>query len=390
ERTARQAAEEANRAKDEFLAMLSHELRNPLSSILGWATLLRAGQMPLERAAHALEVIERNARVEAQLVESLLDLSRISAGKLKLDDERVHVASVVEAVVDSLRPAADERAITLELRVPRTPVIVIGDSGRLQQIFSNLVANAVKFTSREGHVQVRVNRIGSQAQIQVIDDGAGIDQEFLPHVFDRFRQAETAKTRAHGGLGLGLAIVRELVHAHHGSVIAESPGKGRGSTFTVTLPIPAVIPSHIEPANLQVAGTEEPSTAELRILIVDDDADARELIALVLGSRGALIQSASSASEALESVRRDAPDLIIADIGMPREDGYVLIQRLRTLERERSLKRLSAIALTAYASTSDRDQALAAGYDLHLTKPVGPGDLLMAVAKFRKTVQREP
>ena len=346
--------------------------------------------MPLERAAHALEVIERNARVEAQLVESLLDLSRISAGKLKLDDERVDVASVVEAVVDSLRPAADERAITLELRVPRTPVIVIGDSGRLQQIFSNLVANAVKFTSREGHVQVRVNRIGSQAQIQVIDDGAGIDQEFLPHVFDRFRQAETAKTRAHGGLGLGLAIVRELVHAHHGSVIAESPGKGRGSTFTVTLPIPAVIPSHIEPANLQVAGTEEPSTAELRILIVDDDADARELIALVLGSRGALIQSASSASEALESVRRDAPDLIIADIGMPREDGYVLIQRLRTLERERSLKRLSAIALTAYASTSDRDQALAAGYDLHLTKPVGPGDLLMAVAKFRKTVQREP
>ena len=246
ESQARRAAEQANRAKDEFLAMLSHELRNPLSSILGWTAILRTGRMPLERANHALEVIERNARVEAQLVESLLDLSRITAGKLELDTEQVDLSSVAQTVVDSLRPAADEKGINLDVTVPAAPIVVDGDSGRLQQVFSNLLTNALKFISRGGHVRIAMSRVGSKAQVQVIDDGEGIDADFLPHIFDRFRQAETAKGQSHGGLGLGLAIVRELVHAHGGTVVAESPGKGRGATFTVTLPIAASIPANIE------------------------------------------------------------------------------------------------------------------------------------------------
>jgi signal transduction histidine kinase/ActR/RegA family two-component response regulator len=384
ERQARRQAEEASRAKDEFLAMLSHELRTPLSAILGWAVILRRGQMPLERASHALEVIERNARAEAQLVESLLDLSRIAAGKLRLDTERVDLSSLVQAVVDSLRPSANAKGVALEMAARPGPMVVVGDSGRLQQIFSNLLTNAVKFTTQDGHIQVRLTRIGSQAQIQVIDDGEGIDPDFLPHIFDRFRQADGAKSRAHGGLGLGLAIVRELVQAHGGTAVAESQGKGRGSTFTVTLPIPAVIPSHIEAAHLQPGRAEEPSVSGLRVLVVDDDADARELVAMTLQSRGAVIEFASSAAEALDSVSRQKPDVMIADIGMPQEDGYELIRKLRAVEGEQSGKRLSAIALTAYASAADRDQALAAGYDVHLAKPVGPGDLTHAVANFRK------
>jgi CheY-like chemotaxis protein len=389
ESNARRAAEEANRAKDEFLAMLSHELRNPISSILGWAVILRNGHLPLEQTGHAFEVIERNARVEAQLVESLLDLSRIEAGKLELDTERVDLSLLVHTVVDSLRPAADDKGLTLDVVIAAAPLIVIGDSGRLQQVFANLLTNAVKFTPRGGHVQVRGTRIGSQVQIQVIDNGQGIHPDFLPHVFDRFRQAETAKGRAHGGLGLGLAIVRKLVDAHGGTVAADSPGKGRGSTFTVTLPVPAVIPPHIEATSPQLARTEEPSISGLRILVVDDDADARELIALALESRGALIQLASSAAEALDSVKRQKADVIVADIGMPHEDGYVLIQKLRHLEGEDFQEPLSAIALTAYASAADRDQALAMGYDFHLSKPAGPSDLVHAVAKFRKTRKRE-
>ena len=388
ERQARRHAEEANRTKDEFLAMLSHELRTPLGAILGWATILRRGEVSFERASQGLEVIERNARVEAQLVDSLLDLSRIAAGKFKLDTEQVDLSSVLETVVDSLRPSANAKGVMLDMAAPPGPMVVIGDSGRLEQIFSNLLTNAVKFTSRDGHVQIRLTRIGSQAQIQVIDDGEGIDTEFLPHIFDRFRQAESAKNRAHGGLGLGLAIVRELVQAHGGFAVAESQGKGQGSTFTVTLPIPAVIPPHIEAANLSLSHVEEPSICGLRVLVVDDDADARELVVLTLESRGAVIQSASSASEALDSLSREKPDVMIADIGMPQEDGYALIHKLRAVEREHSHERLSVIALTAYATPADRDQVLAAGYDLHLAKPVGPSELVNTVAKFRKSAGR--
>jgi len=383
---ARKAAEEANRAKDEFLAMLSHELRNPLSSILGWAVILRNGQLTPGRASQALEIIEKNARVEAQLVESLLDLSRIAAGKLKLHTERVDLLSIAHTIVDSMRPAAGNKGVSIELSTPQDPIIVVGDSGRLQQIFSNLLTNAVNFTPRGGHVEFCVTSVGSRAQVQVRDDGEGIDPEFLPLVFDRFRQADGVTSRAHGGLGLGLAIVRELVQAHGGTVDAESAGKGRGSTFTVTLPIPAIIPEHIEAANPQFPRAEKAFIAGIRVLVVDDDADAREFVTLTLQSAGASTQTAASAAEALASIQRDLPDLMIADIGMPKEDGYRLIQKLRAHERELSRNRLPAVALTAYASAVDRDQALAAGYDIHLTKPVGPAELMLAVAQFRKVI----
>jgi PAS domain S-box-containing protein len=383
ERLARNAAEGANRAKDEFLAVASHELRNPLNSVLGWVSVLRAGQMPLDRAGHALEVIERNTRLEAQLVESLLDVSRIAAGKLTLDSERVDLVSVLHNAVDSVRPAADAKGINLEISAP-SELVLVGDSGRLQQVFSNILVNAVKFTARGGHIQVRLTRAGSHAQIRIIDDGEGIEADFLPHIFERFRQAESAKDRTHGGLGLGLAIVRELVNGHGGTVTADSPGKGRGSTFTITLPIPAVIPAHIKPASPRLPQGEEPSISGLRILVVDDDADARELIGLTLQRRGAVVRLVSSAGEALQWVSEGKFDVMVADIGMPHADGYVLIQTIRALERDSSRTRLPAIALTAYTSVGDRDQALAAGYDLHLAKPVGPEDLMHGVAKFRK------
>jgi PAS domain S-box-containing protein len=304
EHQARQAAEEANRAQDEFLAILSHELRNPLSSILGWAAVLKNGQMPLERASHALDVIERNARLEAQLVESLLDLSRIAASKLHLDKKAVDLVSMLRTVVDSVRPAADEKRIKLGLVVPPTEIVIIGDSDRLQQTFANLLTNAIKFTPREGAVDVRVNRIGSQIQVQVIDSGVGIHPDFLPHVFDRFWQADSARTRPHAGLGLGLAIVRELVQAHGGNVVAESGGKGKGSVFTVTLPISAVVPA---PDVLNPLGrAEQASISGLQVLVVDDDADARELIAVTLESYGAVIQTASSSAAALHCIMRNS------------------------------------------------------------------------------------
>src|SRR5437660_992940 len=272
--------------------------------------------MSLDVVNHALEFIERTALAEAQIVESLLDLSCIAAGKLQLDSERVDLPALLEAVVDSVRPASDFKSLTLEITPPAGPVIVVGDSSRLQQIFSNLLNNAVKFTPNGGHIHVRITRRGSHAQIQVIDNGSGIDAEFLPRVFDRFRQAESTKARSHAGLGLGLAIVRELVHAHGGTILADSPGKGHGSTFTVMLPIPAVVPAHIEAASPRPLHPEEHSIAGLRILVVDDEADARELVGLTLQSRGAVVQFASSAAEALRSISHERPDVMIADIGM--------------------------------------------------------------------------
>jgi PAS domain S-box-containing protein len=389
EREARRAAEEASRAKDEFLAMLSHELRNPLSAINGWVALLKRGQVPPERVTHALEIIERNARRESQLVESLLDFSRIAANKLDLDMEGVDLSSLLEIVVDSMRPSAEAKGIMLDL----TPVddgsfVVIGDSDRLQQIFSNLLMNALKFTPRGGHVQVRLVQMGSQAQVQVIDDGEGIHADFLPYVFERFRQADPAKGRAYGGLGLGLAIVRELADAHGATVTAESRGKGRGSTFKVTLPIPAVLPDNITMATVYPEGVEEPDISGLRILVVDDEIDARELVGLALESRGAIIQAASSATEALNSLSWK-PDVVISDIEMPDENGYGLIRKLRSAEREHGQRRLPAIALTAYVSNADRDQVLAAGFDLHLAKPVAIGDLIRAVDRVSQATDIE-
>jgi PAS domain S-box-containing protein len=389
EREARLAAEEANRAKDEFLAVLSHELRNPLSAIVGWSSILKQGQVPSERIPYILGVIENNARAESLLVESLLDYSRIAANKLDLNMEGVDLVSFVEMAVDSIRPAADTKGVTLKVTPVDAPLIVVGDSARLQQIFSNLLMNAVKFTPRGGQIQVRLARIASQARVQVVDDGEGIQPDFLPHIFERFRQADSAKRRAHGGLGLGLAIVRELAAAHGATVTAESKGKGHGSTFTVTFPIPAVLPENIRIAKAAV-DNEEPVISGLHILVVDDEIDARDLVALTLKSRGALVNQASSAAEALDSLGRNKFDLLISDIGMPNEDGYVLVQKLRASERNHTQPRLPAIALTAYGSGSDRVQALAAGYDAHLMKPVPLSDLVRAVGKVAQSELNRP
>jgi len=383
EARAKRDAEEANRAKDEFLAMLSHELRTPLSSILGWAVILRSGRLSADHANRALEVIERNARAETQLVESLLDVSRIVSGQLKPAMERVDLVSSLQAVIESLRPVADNKGVLLNLALPPGPVVILGDSVRLQQIFSNLISNAVKFTRRDGHIRVRLKRAASRAEIQVEDDGEGISPEFLPKIFDRFWQADSVRSRAHGGLGLGLAIVRELVNAHGGTVVAQSPGKGRGSTFTVTFPVPSAMPRVTE-LTTPAAEREEPSISRLRVLLVDDDPDARDLVVLALESRGASVRTASSARDALDSVRQERPDVLLADIEMPQEDGYALIQKVRALEKASRQNRLPSIALTAYASATDREQALTAGFDLHLTKPVDLPELARSVAKVAR------
>ena len=380
ERTARRQAEEANRARDEFLAMLSHELRNPLSSILGWTAILKSKDLSAARASHAVEVIERNARVEAQLVESLLDLSRIISGKLKLAMEPLDLSSVLTAAVDSARPTADAKGVILDLQAVAGPIAIIGDSARMQQIFSNLLSNAIKFTPPEGHVRVELSRQGAESLIRVIDDGEGISSEFLPHIFDRFRQADSATDPGYGGLGLGLAIVEELVHAHGGTIAASSLGKGQGSTFTVTLPVSAAVRAANETSTGAAAGVEA-SVSKLRVLVVDDDTDTRELIGSTLESHGAVVRQASTAGEAVASIQHEQPDVLIADIGMPEEDGYALIRKLRMAEREHQKRHLPAIALTAYASPADREEALNAGYDLHLAKPIQQQELALAVAK---------
>jgi PAS domain S-box-containing protein len=381
-----EALREADRRKDEFLAMLSHELRNPINAVIGWAQILRTGGLPSERVRHALEIVERNAHVEARLVESLLDVSRISAGKLEFEMGRVDVTSVVQAAVDAIRLDADAKGISLEPALALSPIFVVGDAGRLQQVMSNLLSNAVKFTPKGGHVAVRVEHADSQVRIQVADDGEGISPEFLPVVFDRFRQAETGKDRRHAGLGLGLTIVREFVHAHGGSVSADSAGLGNGSTFTVMLPIRAVATAPNERNGEHGEESSTHSVAGLQVLVVDDDRDARELLALTLESQGAVVRTASSAAEALELIEGEKVHLLLADIGMPGEDGYTLVRKLRDLERDQRRRRLPTIAVTSYATAHDREQALAAGYDLHLAKPVDPNTLMHAVARFAAAV----
>jgi PAS domain S-box-containing protein len=381
EKQAREAAEEANRAKDEFLAMLSHELRNPLGAIMGWVSMLKQGQVRVERIPHVLGVIEKNAKTESRLVESLLDSSRIAAGKLDLNMEAVDLASLIEIVVESIRPAADTKGVILDWAPADGPVIVVGDSVRLQQVFSNLLMNAVKFTPRGGHVSIRLNRVESQAQVQIVDSGEGILPDFLPVIFERFRQEPGQKGRGAGGLGLGLAIVRALADAHGATITAESQGKGKGSAFTFTVPIPAILPENIQTAALQ-GSREEPVIAGTRILVVDDEIDVRELVAITLKFRGATVQEASTAGEALDSIRREKPDLLISDIGMPNEDGYVLIRKLRAWEGEQGQPRLPAIALTGLTAAADKELALSAGYDLHLAKPVPLAELLRAISKL--------
>jgi CheY-like chemotaxis protein/nitrogen-specific signal transduction histidine kinase len=382
---ARAEAEAVNRAKDIFLATLSHELRTPLTAILGWARVLRDTGMEGDAARHGLDVIERNAEAQHQLIRDLLDVSRIISGKLQLKTRQVELAPVVRAALDSVRQAADAKAIRLGAEYDDETDLVTGDPDRLQQVVWNLLSNAIKFTPKGGRVGVRVERAGSDVCVSVSDTGQGISPEFLPHVFERFRQQDGSTTREHGGLGLGLAIVRHLVEQHGGRVSAESDGETRGSTFTFSLPVAAVnAPAGARESAGPSASQASPGEAEgtldgVRVLVVDDQPDARELLALVLAKAGAEVSTAAAASEALEFLQREQVDVLVSDIGMPGEDGYALIGRVRGLPAQRA-RRTPSVALTAYASEEDRRRALAAGFDTHLPKPVEPAELVSVVA----------
>jgi signal transduction histidine kinase len=383
----RRRAEEASRAKDEFLAVVSHELRTPLNAILGWSRLLRAGGLDPARVGQAIEVIDRNAEAQAQLIEDLLDISRITSGKLRIQLRPVDLGEVVEAALDVVRPSAEVKGIRLQATVDASAGPLVGDPDRLQQVVWNFLTNAVKFTPKGGRVWVRVRPVDSYVEIEVGDDGAGIAPSFLPHVFERFRQAEGGASRSHGGLGLGLAIVKSLVELHGGTVEARSDGPGKGATFVARLPVaplrvgdagrPAVHPR----ARGEAPGFARPSQlAGARVLVVEDDPDGRELIATVLAQCGAEVTTAGSAAEAFELIMESRFDALVSDIGMPGEDGYVLIRRVRAMAGEGG--RTPAVALTAFARSEDRTHALAAGFDLHVAKPVEPAELVLVLARL--------
>jgi PAS domain S-box-containing protein len=394
EQNARRSAEEASRIKDEFLATVSHELRTPLNAILGWSKLLSAGTLDEKAAARALVTVERNARSQAQLIDDLLDISRIITGKLRLEIYPLDLSRVIEAAIEAVRPAADAKGIRLQVLLDTEAGAISGDSNRLQQVFWNLLTNAVKFTPKGGRVQVRLERINSHVEIVVSDTGQGIAPEFLPHIFDRFRQADQTTTRRYGGLGLGLSIVRQLVEMHGGTVHAESEGEGKGASFVVKLPRLITIPRRESPAEERVHPTRSddsvsidclPGLEGLQVLVVDDEADSRELLRAVLEQCGSKVTTADSAAEALAFFEADIPDLLISDIGMPGEDGYTLIRKVRSLPKEKG-GRIPAIALTAYARVEDRIRALNAGFQVHIPKPVEPVELAAVVASLAKSI----
>lgn len=388
EKLARNEAERANRLKDEFLATISHELRNPLNAILGWAHMLRLGKLTPANIDRAVETIYRNAKSQAQLVSDLLDVSRIISGKLRLDVRQVDLISIVNAALDSIRPAADAKSIRLQTMLDPAAGPISGDADRLQQIVWNLLTNAVKFTPKGGRIQVKVQRIDSHAEIVVSDSGVGINKDFLPYVFDRFRQADASITRTQGGLGLGLSIVHQLVDLHGGSVSVHSDGEGKGATFTISLPFVGVVSSEKDAEAATVVHSDEivtldglPSLAGLKVLAVDDEADTRELIREVLKECGAEVILSRSAAEALEALEQHKPDILISDLGMPDEDGYSLITKIRALPSERG-GHIPAAALTAYARAEDRMRVLRSGFQFHLPKPVDSAELVTVVASL--------
>jgi signal transduction histidine kinase/ActR/RegA family two-component response regulator len=389
EQAARRQAEDANRIKDEFLATLSHELRTPLNAILGWAQVLRSGKVDAPTTERALEAVERNARAQAQLISDLLDVSRIITGKLRLELRPVDLPRILEAALDSVRPAAEAKEIHLHIVPGQVAGPFVGDPDRLQQVFWNLLSNAIKFTPQGGSVEVRLRHTpdGSppMAELAVIDTGMGIRPDFLPYVFDRFRQAESTTTRHHGGLGLGLSIVRHLVELHGGTVAVESEGEGKGTTFTVRLPVRL----GAESARVERrAGGPDTGTnlvndhellAGLRVLVLDDEADARELLATALEQHGARVTAVSSVPEVLEALDRETFHVLLSDIGLPGEDGYSMIRKVRARGTDRG-GNLPAAALTAYARTEDRVRALSSGFQMHLSKPIDPAELVATIA----------
>ena len=389
ERAARGEAERVSLMKDEFLATLSHELRTPLNAILGWSQILRTRNHPNEELREALAVIERNAKVQTQLIEDLLDMSRIVSGKVRLDVQRVDLRDVVQSSVASVRHSADARGIRLQLILDPMAGPVRGDPNRLQQCFWNLLSNAIKFTPRGGRVQVSLQRVNSHVEVCVADNGLGIKPEFLPHVFERFRQADSTTTRSHGGLGLGLSIVKSLIELHGGTVRADSAGEGQGSTFCIDLPLMVVHPHEAESARKHPRGfatssagsMDMPSLAGITVLAVDDEPDARTLLKRVLEDCGAAVFTAASAREGLALVRIHRPDMIISDIGMPDEDGYDFIRQVRAFTPDDG-GRTPAAALTAFARAEDRTRVLRAGYQAHVAKPVEPAELAAVVASL--------
>jgi PAS domain S-box-containing protein len=388
ERAARSQAEYASRTKDEFLATLSHELRTPLNAILGWTQVLRKSRELPQDAVNALTVIERNARSQAQIIEDLLDMSSIISGKVRLDVQRLDLASVVKATVETVKPAALAKGIRLHVVLDPLAGPVRGDPNRLQQVFWNLLTNAMKFTHKDGRVTLTLARVNSHLEVEVSDNGEGIDPAFLPHVFDRFRQADASSARRHGGLGLGLSIVKQLVELHGGAISAKSAGRDLGSTFRVSLPLMATIEDALEPdvsrqhpkRSASLSAIEEIAPGDLsglKVLVVDDEPDARSLIQRLLQDCHASVVTAGSADEALQILCRDTPHVLVSDIGMPGEDGYTLIRRIRSMTGASAL--VPAIALTAYARIEDRMKAIHAGFQLHLSKPVEPIELVAMV-----------
>jgi signal transduction histidine kinase/DNA-binding response OmpR family regulator len=389
-------AREANRVKDEFLTTLSHELRTPLSAILGWTRTLRDGDSGPDKIDHGLEVIERNVRAQAKLIDDLLDVSRIITGKLRLNVRTTSLGPIVEAAMESMRPAAEAKDITIQLeRAPEGDDTVVGDPDRLQQVVWNLVSNAIKFTPRGGSVRVELGEAASGLEISVTDTGRGITPEFLPRVFERFRQADSTTTRTHGGLGIGLAIARHLVELHGGTISAESDGNNRGARFVVHLPriapeAPEVLPlsdsGRVE-SSLQAPGGER--LDGLRVLLVEDEPDSREILEHVLTTAGATVEPAGSVQAALELFKASPHGVVVSDIGMPGQDGYDLIRAIRRLPPA-SGAAVAAIALTAYAREEDRQRALAAGFDLHLPKPIDPRELIASIARLARPTGRLP
>ena len=385
EKAAREEAEQANHLKDEFLATVSHELRTPLTAILGWSNMLLTGRLDDTARERALETIHRNAQAQNQLISDLLDISRIISGKLRLDLRTLDLTSIIEAAVEATRPAAEAKGVTLTTSLNRRAGPVNGDADRLQQVVWNLLTNAIKFTPEGGEVHVTLESVNSRVEITVRDSGIGIDGEFLPHVFDRFRQADPGTNRVHGGMGLGLSIVRQLVELHGGTVRAESEGEGKGASFAVSLPFVTFHEATQRAKRTIPAALVEldcpPSLPGLRVLVVDDEADTLDMLRAVLEHCQIEVITAGSASEALEALVQSRPDVLISDLGMPGEDGFALIAKVRKLSAE-SGGQIPAAALTAYVRSEDRVKVLRSGFQLHVPKPIEPAELITVVANL--------
>ena len=390
ERAARNEAERANRMKDEFLATLSHELRTPLNAILGWAQLISQGTMNQETVQRGLETIERNARMQNKLIEDLLEMSSIISGKIRLDVQQLNLASIAEAALESLAPAAEAKNIHLIKKIDPAAGLVSGDYNRLQQIIWNLLSNAVKFTPKDGNIEVIVERVASYLEITVKDSGIGVKPEFLAYIFDRFRQADSSLTRHYGGLGLGLSIVKQLVALHGGTVHVESAGEGLGASFIVSLPLASIGDRRAQHAAASAASSPRSryiTLSGIKILVIDDESDSRELINEVLTECDADVITAASAAEGLELLQSRRPDVIISDIGMPEKDGYQLIREVRNLPAAHGGK-TPAIALTAFARSEDRTRAMMAGYQMHLSKPVESHELIATIGSLSKWTRK--